>query len=32
LISVAYWTAAQLEPNRERIALYLLARENFTVY
>jgi transcriptional antiterminator RfaH len=29
---VAYWTAAQLEPNRERIALHLLARENFTVY
>jgi transcriptional antiterminator RfaH len=29
---VAYWTAAQLKPNRERIALHLLARENFTVY
>jgi transcriptional antiterminator RfaH len=29
---VAYWTAAQLEPNRERIALHLLARENFIVY
>ena len=29
---MAYWTAAQLEPNRERIALHLLARENFTVY
>jgi transcriptional antiterminator RfaH len=29
---VAYWTAAQLEPKRERIALHLLARENFTVY
>jgi transcriptional antiterminator RfaH len=32
LIPVAYWTAAQLEPNRERIALHLLTRENFTVY
>jgi transcriptional antiterminator RfaH len=29
---VAYWTAAQLEPNRERIALLLLAQERFTVY
>jgi transcriptional antiterminator RfaH len=29
---VAYWTAAQLEPNRERITLHLLTRENFTVY
>jgi transcriptional antiterminator RfaH len=29
---VAFWTAAQLEPNRERIALHLLARENFTTY
>jgi transcriptional antiterminator RfaH len=29
---MAYWTAAQLEPNRERIALHLLAREDFTVY
>jgi transcriptional antiterminator RfaH len=29
---VAYWTAAQLEPHRERIALHLLARENYTVY
>jgi hypothetical protein len=27
-----YWTAAQLEPNRERIALHLLAQERFTVY
>jgi transcriptional antiterminator RfaH len=32
LTPVAYWTAAQLEPNRERIALHLLARENFRVY
>jgi transcriptional antiterminator RfaH len=29
---VSYWTAAQLEPNRERIALHLLAQERFTVY
>jgi transcriptional antiterminator RfaH len=29
---VAYWTAAQLEPNRERIALHLLTQERFTVY
>jgi transcriptional antiterminator RfaH len=29
---VAYWTAAQLEPNRERLALHLLAQERFTVY
>jgi transcriptional antiterminator RfaH len=32
LIPVAYWTAAQLEPNRERIALHLLTQERFTVY
>ena len=30
--SVAFWTAAQLEPNRERFALHMLAQENFTVY
>jgi transcriptional antiterminator RfaH len=29
---VAYWAAAQLEPNRERLALHMLARQNFTVY
>jgi hypothetical protein len=29
---MAYWTAAQLEPNRTRIALQLLAQERFTVY
>jgi transcriptional antiterminator RfaH len=29
---VAYWTAAQLEPNRERFALHMLVRENFIVY
>ena len=29
---MAYWTAAQLEPNRERIALLLLRQERFTVY
>jgi transcriptional antiterminator RfaH len=29
---VSYWTAAQLEPNRERIALHLLTQERFTVY
>jgi transcriptional antiterminator RfaH len=29
---MAYWTAAQLEPNRERIALLLLRQEQFTVY
>jgi transcriptional antiterminator RfaH len=29
---MAYWTAAQLEPNRERIALHLLTQERFTVY
>jgi transcriptional antiterminator RfaH len=29
---MAYWTAAQLEPNRERIALLLLRQEHFTVY
>jgi transcriptional antiterminator RfaH len=32
LTLVAYWTAAQLEPNRERIALHLLTQERFTVY
>jgi transcriptional antiterminator RfaH len=29
---MAYWAAAQLEPNRERIALHLLTQERFTVY
>jgi transcriptional antiterminator RfaH len=29
---MAYWTAAQLEPNRERIALHLLTQERFVVY
>ena len=29
---MAYWCAAQLEPNRERIARLLLAQEHFTVY
>jgi transcriptional antiterminator RfaH len=32
LTPVAYWTAAQLEPNRERIALHLLTQERFIVY
>jgi transcriptional antiterminator RfaH len=27
-----YWSCAQLEPNRERIALLLLRQEHFTVY
>jgi transcriptional antiterminator RfaH len=27
-----YWSAVQLEPNRERIALLLLRQEHFTVY
>jgi transcriptional antiterminator RfaH len=29
---VSYWAAAQLEPNRERIALHLLAQEKFVTY
>jgi transcriptional antiterminator RfaH len=29
---VAYWCCAQLEPNRERLALHLLMQERFTVY
>jgi transcriptional antiterminator RfaH len=29
---VAYWCCAQLEPNRERLALHLLVQERFTVY
>ena len=29
---MAYWAAAQLEPNRERIALHLLAQEKFVTY
>jgi transcriptional antiterminator RfaH len=29
---VSFWCAAQLEPNRERLALYLLMQERFTVY
>jgi transcriptional antiterminator RfaH len=27
-----FWAAAQLEPNRERLALHLLTQERFTVY
>jgi hypothetical protein len=27
-----YWTAAQLQPGREALALHLLAQENFTIY
>jgi transcriptional antiterminator RfaH len=29
---VPFWACAQLEPNRTRIALHLLAQEKFTVY
>jgi hypothetical protein len=29
---MSYWTAAQLQPRRERLALHMLAQENFTVY
>jgi transcriptional antiterminator RfaH len=29
---MAYWAAAQLQPRRERLALHMLAQENFTVY
>jgi transcriptional antiterminator RfaH len=29
---VAYWTAAQLQPNRERLALHMLTQERFAVY
>jgi transcriptional antiterminator RfaH len=32
MIAMAYWTAAQLEPNRTRIALQLLVQEKFIVY
>jgi transcriptional antiterminator RfaH len=27
-----YWTAAQLQPGRQALALHMLAQENFTVY
>jgi hypothetical protein len=27
-----YWTAAQLQPGRQALALHILAQENFTVY
>jgi transcriptional antiterminator RfaH len=27
-----HWTAAQLQPNRERLALHMLAQQNFAVY
>jgi transcriptional antiterminator RfaH len=27
-----YWTAAQLVPHRERLALHMLAQQSFTVY
>ena len=27
-----YWTAAQLQPGRQALALHLLVQENFTVY
>ena len=29
---MSYWTAAQLQPNRERLALHMLTQERFTVY
>jgi transcriptional antiterminator RfaH len=29
---MSYWTAAQLQPRRERLALHMLAQENFAVY
>jgi transcriptional antiterminator RfaH len=29
---MSYWTAAQLQPRRERLALHMLLQEHFTVY
>ena len=29
---MAYWTVAQLVPNRTSLALHMLAQQNFTVY
>jgi transcription antitermination factor NusG len=29
---MSYWTAAQLQPRRERLALHMLVQESFTVY
>ena len=29
---MTYWTAAQLQPGRQALALHLLVQENFTVY
>jgi transcriptional antiterminator RfaH len=29
---MSYWTAAQLQPRRQALALHMLAQENFTVY
>ena len=29
---MSYWTCAQLEPNRARLAVHLLMQEHFTVY
>jgi hypothetical protein len=29
---MSYWTAAQLQPGRQALALHILAQENFTVY
>jgi hypothetical protein len=29
---MSYWTAAQLQPGRQALALHLLVQENFTVY
>ena len=29
---MSYWTAAQLQPGRQALALHMLAQENFTVY
>ena len=29
---MSYWTAAQLQPGREALAVHLLAQENFTIY
>jgi transcriptional antiterminator RfaH len=29
---MSYWTAVQLQPRRERLALHMLVQESFTVY